>query len=672
MGATQYYDVAVAAPLPSALTYGWEGEPLLPGTSVEVPLGSRRVTGVILRQGEQPASVQIKNIAEVSVDRPLLPASYLRWLSWMAHYYVHPIGQVLALAYPPLPPSTRPSRKTSPIPVFAEGERPARPQLTDEQNAVLSSIREQSGFHTHLLFGVTGSGKTEVYLQLLEDVLRQGRSSLVLVPEISLTPQLLSRFAARFENQVAVIHSHLTEREKTHQWWLAHRGTKRILLGARSALFCPLPDLGMVILDEEHEPSFKQDEKLKYHARDSAMMLAKISNVPLILGTATPSLETYQRACEGRYLMHRMNKRIQERHLPSISVTDMRAVRSARREQPSDLPFWLSEDLYVEIEHCIARGEQAALFLNRRGIAQVAICESCGFSHECPNCSISLTVHQQTHLVCHYCDYTQELRPKCPSCPDGEVQPLGIGTERVERDIRQLFPKQRIARADRDEIQSRQELENFISEMEKGEIDILIGTQMIAKGLDFPKLTVVGLVLADVGFHIPDFRASERSFQLIVQVAGRAGRHSKDPGKVIIQTYDPTHVAIEQACHGDFEQFANQELIHRQALNYPPFGKLALIRFQGLDEKAVEQTAQRFTRRAQQLQNLRPELKAVQVLGPAPSAIAKLRNKFRYQCLLKTLDPQLLNLFCRTTIRHGKWIPKGVAVQIDVDPTNML
>ncbi len=665
-----FYQIAVAAPIADLLTYTSDlNETLVVGQSVIVPLSSRKVAGVIIAITDEAPPFKTKSILSLDNERPTLSQNSLEWLKWLSSYYIYPFGQVIDLSFPPLKKSTRKKKENQ---IFIPQEHTPPPHLTVEQKNVLSAINQTKGFQTHLLFGVTGSGKTEVYLQLLYEVLKNNGSGLVLVPEISLTPQLIARFAERFPDEVAVIHSHLTEREKTEQWWQAYSGQKKILVGARSALFCPLPNLKLIVLDEEHEPSFKQDEKLKYHARDSAVMLAKILDIPVVLGSATPSLETFKRASDGFYHLHQMKNRVEDRSLPLMYVNDLRLERSQRKEQTSEIPYWLSEQLYDELLATLSRNEQSALFLNRRGLAQVALCESCGFTYECPNCAISLTVHHQTHLVCHYCDYATELKVKCSSCHEGEIKPLGLGTERVENDIKKLFPQARVARADRDEIQNREDLNNLITDMERGEIDILIGTQMIAKGLDFPKLTLVGLVMADVGFHLPDFRASERSFQLITQVAGRAGRHSKNPGRVIIQTYDPDHISVIESKNADYLKFAAQELTSRKQLRYPPFGKLALVRFQGLSLSVTESCAERFINRVHTLKNQRPEFGDIQALGPAPSPLSRLRGKYRFQVLIKSPEHKLLNRFCRLIISDGKWVSSGVKLQIDVDPINMM
>lgn len=667
--------IAVDAPIPSALTYlnSMGDEAALRGQSVLVPLGKRKARGVVLGPGKPEPGLKLKTIQARIETRPHIPEDHLSWLEWLADYYLYPIGQVTALAFPPLDQPER-KRKSNKAPVVKSVTAKPPPQLTKEQSTVISDITQSAEFSVHLLHGVTGSGKTEVYLQLLQRVIERGECGLVLVPEISLTPQLLDRFAARFGEKIAVLHSHLTEREKTEQWWAAVKGDKKILVGARSALFCPLENLGLIILDEEHEASFKQDEKLKYHARDAAIMRAKFANCPIVLGSATPSLESWQRAKEGRYHLHRMNQRVENRALPDVDIVDLREERRLRRDQSSEspLPFWLSGHLFEAMNETFAKKEQVALFLNRRGIAQTAFCSDCGHTFECPNCAISLTVHGQGHLVCHYCDYTARLGEKCPQCQSDEVQPLGLGTELVEEDMRKLFPDLSIARADRDEIHSREALEQLISDVENRKIDLLIGTQMIAKGLDFPGLTLVGLVLADVGFSLPDFRAAERSFQLLTQVSGRSGRHSEDPGRVIIQSYNPEHPAILFTQAHDYQGFADQELITRQELNYPPYSRLAMFRIHGPTLDRLDNASDILQHRAQTLRQSRAEYEKIQVLGPAPAPLAKLRGKFRGQMLVKCPDPIVLRAFCRQLLGDSSWLPKGTGAQIDVDPINML
>ncbi len=667
------YLVAVDAPLRDALTYlpPDSGEVFERGQPVLVPLGKRKIQGVIIKgEVERPTEYKLKPIFGLDEERPRIPKPYMDWLEWLAQYYIHPLGQVLETVFPPLKRDTnRKSRKSAAVTDYEERTPP--PTLTFEQQSVLQTILEKQDFNVHLLHGVTGSGKTEVYLSLLEKVLSEGKQGLVLVPEISLTPQLLDRFSRRFPGMIAVLHSHLTEREKTNQWWSVVEGKRRILIGARSALFCPIPNLGVIVLDEEHEPSYKQDEKLKYHARDAAVVLARTLNIPIVLGSATPSLETWNNVLTGKYQVHSMRERVNAREMPTIEVVDLREENRKRKETPSGLPFWLSERLFEELQHVFEKKEQAALFLNRRGVAQTAQCHACGFVSECPNCSVSLTVHGRTHLVCHYCDFTDELSEMCPNCKDAPLEPLGLGTERVEQDMATLFPSIRIARADRDEVQSREQLEKLIRDVEEHNVDLLIGTQMIAKGLDFQKLNLVGLVLADVGFHWPDFRASERSFQLLTQVSGRSGRQSA--GRVVIQTYNPEHVSIGYTVRGDFKGFAELELKERSDLLYPPAWRMAMFRVQGSTAENGKQLADRLVQRAQALQRqFEVYANNLAVLGPAPAPLFKLRGKFRYHVMIKCESAQKLNHFCRQLLSGDDWIPTGTKVQVDIDPFQML
>ncbi len=673
---SDFWSIAVDVPMHEPLTYAVPQElagVLRRGMLVDVPLGknSRQVKGLLLSplQTAPTGDFEIKAITNIDPEYQVLPESFVRWIEWLSHYYVYPIGHVMSSAYPPLP-RTEKVRKSSRPPVVPKLEARAPLALTPQQQEAFDSIKKSSGFSTHLLFGVTGSGKTEVYLQLLQEILDQGKQGLVLVPEISLTPQLVHRFAERFGDEIAVLHSQLTDRERTNQWWQMVEGRKKILIGARSAMFCPLPNLGLIIVDEEHEPSYKQEEKLKYHGRDAAVMLGKFVNCPVVLGSATPSLETWKNAVEGRYQLHRMSQRVKDRALPDVEILDMRTI-----EHHPDLPFWLSEKLYVAISETLQRKEQAALFLNRRGVANVVLCPACGYTHECPNCDITLTLHGKHHLVCHYCDYHEDYKLDCPSCKVGEVKPVGLGTELLESEMQRLFPEAKIVRADRDEIQNRHDLEALVAGMESGETDILIGTQMIAKGLDFPKLNLVGLVLADIGFNIPDFRATERSFQLITQVSGRAGRHVKPgdpPGKVIIQTFNPEHPSLTFAQKHDFESFAQMEISQREPLAYPPIGKLISFRIQGTHLSRVQEAARLLSLRAQQLKSKHAAYEPVEVLGPAEAPMAKLRGKFRYHLLLKGKEQRYLQSFCRQVLGDQKWLPAAVSISVDVDPLQLI
>lgn len=676
---TLLWQVAVDAPLSEALTYS-SSEPLQRGQLVNVPLGRRKVKGVILGPTKSTPEFEVKSIDSVDTEYRTLPEPFVTWLEWLSTYYMHPVGQVFQSTYPPLRKTDK-VRASKRDPVIPQLTADSALDLTPEQKNCFESISKFSHFSTHLLFGVTGSGKTEVYLRLLDKVLREGKRGLVLVPEISLTPQLIQRFARRFGDKIAALHSQLTDRERTNQWWDIVDGRKSILIGARSALFCPINNLGLIIVDEEHEPSFKQDEKLKYNGRDAAVMMGKLMDCPVILGSATPSLETWKNARDGRYQLHTLKNRVANRSLPTMEVIDLREnkandeLQKLLEQKYSHLPFWLSPALYEKMREILDQGDQAALFLNRRGIAQMVVCPACGHTRECPNCDISLTLHAGSHLVCHYCDYHENMKAKCPDCKEGELNAIGLGTELLETDLKRLFPGKKISRADRDEIQNRADLEDLIHNMESGEIDILVGTQMIAKGLDFPKLKLVGLVLADVGFNLPDFRATERSFQLITQMSGRSGRHVKEgenPGYVIIQTFNAEHESITYAKNHDFEGFAENELNIRSALNYPPAGRLISFRIQGPHLGKVEETARLLARRAQGLKAHSQNYSSVEVLGPAEAPLAKLRGQFRYHLLLKTTSISVANPFARQLLGDQSWVPSGIKILVDIDPMNLL
>lgn len=660
----RFFEVAINSPLNQTYTYKLltaENENRdYTGHFVKVTLRRQVTEGVILHEVKKPdVKYEIKEIHELSTDAHPISKVYLDWLKWISDYYMYPLGQTLPLMFPPLKKEGGKTRKSSPLPDVTRKDFVA---LSEEQTDAFKKISDLKGFQSHLLWGITGSGKTEVYLELLKNVIAEGKQGLVLVPEISLTPQLLRRFTERFGDEIAVIHSHLTEREKTNQWWSIVDGKKKILIGARSALFCPFPNLGMIIIDEEHESSFKQDEKLKYHARDCAIMLAKSLDIPIVMGSATPSLESWKNTKEGKYHLHHLKNRITNAQLPHIEVLDM---REKDKEKHPNLPQWMTQDLYEKIKERLSNKEQVALFLNRRGLSQIVMCRECGEASGCPNCDVSLSLHARVHLVCHYCGYTENLKTTCGACKIGEPKAIGIGTEKIEEEIKSLFPEANTIRLDRDEIYNRETLEHAISSVESGEADILIGTQMIAKGLDFPKLTLVGIVLADIGFNFPDFRSAERNFQLLSQVSGRPGRHSMN-GEVIIQTYNPEYTSLMFAQKNDYQGFAEQELKNREELNYPPYGRLASVRIQGLDQKKVKQAASLIEKNSTSLQKKFPNLT---VLGPVQSPIFKLKNKYRYNLLIKAPTAKSIRDFCNYLFKNTE-LASGIQVSIDVDPMN--
>lgn len=536
------------------------------------------------------------------------------------------------------------------------------PAQTAATEAIVAAL-DSASFWPALLWGVTGSGKTEVYLQAIAKALACGRTTLVLVPEISLTHQVVDRVRARFGNLVAVLHSGLSDGERWDEWRKIARGEAPIVVGARSAVFAPLPRLGLILVDEEHDPAYKQEDGLRYNGRDVAVMRAKLGGCPVVLGSATPAMESYYNARSGRYTLLELPERVAERPLPAIAIVDLRKTSSTGKS------ILVSSQLIAALRaNLIARG-QSLLFLNRRGYANFLQCVQCGEALHCPNCSVTLTLHQRWQaLRCHHCDYTIPLPHACPACGGHSLSSLGAGTEQVEAALRQIVPGARVARMDRDTTARKGALHKLLSDWNDGVYDILVGTQMVTKGHDVHDVTLVGVLLADQSLNFPDFRASERTFQLITQVAGRAGRGDRS-GRVIVQTLQPEHESLAAAQQHDFRRFAEQELAHRRELGYPPFQRLVKVRCEGLDNTRTEELAQQAAAAAAAAHG-----SGVQVLGPAPAPIERLRGRFRWQLLLRGRDAGVL----RHTAQHAREAVRRSAQQhdirvlVDVDPYNML
>ncbi len=547
---------------------------------------------------------------------------------------------------------------------FREEDFPALPPLLldGHQAAAFSSIAaavSAGGFAPFLLHGVTGSGKTEVYLQAIAHALDLGKRALVLTPEIALTPQLVRRFRGRFSQGIAVLHSGLSLDERYDQWRRIRRGEAAIVIGARSAVFAPLDNLGIIVVDEEHEGSYKQSEGVTYNARDLTLVRGKLENATVVLGTATPLITTYYAAREGRIHYLPLPERVQGRSLPETRILDTRSLKGAT----------FSPELVAAIAENLDGGGQTLLFLNRRGFATFLLCKDCGHVFRCPNCSVTLTYHRakQRHF-CHYCDFSLPAPSVCPECNGTDVGLFGRGTERVEEEVRQLFPDARVARMDSDTTAGRGGHARILKRLEEGSIDILIGTQMIAKGHDYPGVTLVGIVSADATLNLPDFRSAERTFQLVSQVMGRAGRGDA-PGKVVIQGVSPDHYALLRAADHDYEGFYEEELVFRREAGYPPFSHLAMVVISGTAEKTVEQGARDA---ACLMRGERQALKVrVEILGPAPAPLAKVRGRFRWQILLKGRDRfDLKRLLVRF---HREWSPPRVLrTMVDVDPVDTL
>ena len=699
------------------------------GSQVQVPFHGRELRGFVVGFAADSAHADVlKEIDSVVGDGPLIPDRVMELAYWIAEYYCAPIEQAVRTVLPSAvrkrgmrpkqqltarlqhtPQTALPVQQQRIVDLLQEREvmalsaikealscsdSPIRTlekkeilviqrdeirrnpfaqtailptqalPLMEEQARALEMIKEaivQPHMETVLLEGVTGSGKTEVYLQAIECVRQRGDGAIVLVPEIALTPQTVERFRARFGEGVAVLHSALSEGERHDEWHRIRRGEALIVVGARSALFAPLEKVGILIVDEEHEPTYKQDESPRYHARDVALMRGRLERCAVVLGSATPSFESYRNVALGRYHVAQLTKRVDDRKMPMIRAIDM-----AREIAESGQPTLFSKQLVQGIYDRLDRREQVILFLNRRGFASTLQCEACGYVKECHACAISMTYHKKAQVVrCHMCGAQEDVPKRCPQCNQPSFAYSGSGTEKMEEVLAKLFPKARIARMDSDTMRRKEAYQEVLGRFRSGKIDLLIGTQMIAKGLDFPNVTLVGVLNADLSLYMPDFRAGERTFQLLTQVAGRAGRGDV-AGEVIIQTYSPQHPAIQSACSMDQRRFVEEDMAFRKEMNYPPFTHLLLVTFRGLVEVEVAHAAEAFEAA------LKPMVPAAVKVSPAmPSPLARAKGFYRYQVMLR----------CEHTIKMTRPVqfllsqqrlPKGVQVTLDVDALSLM
>ena len=541
--------------------------------------------------------------------------------------------------------------------------------LTDDQEhafrEIAASVHAQKS-DSFLLHGVTGSGKTEVYLRAVAETLAAGRQALVLVPEITLTHQIVARLRMRFGDELAVLHSGLRPSERLEQWERLKRGATPIAVGARSALFAPLDDLGLIVIDEEHDAAYKNEEGFRYHARDFAAKRAQHASCPLLLGSATPALETRYASELGNIRRLSLPRRIAGRPLPAVEVIDL---AHARERSPRGRRIILTRPLRVAMRETRERGEQTILFLNRRGFATRILCHECGTAEQCPNCDVALVYHAtEQRLICHYCDHEIPPPEFCSGCGAPDSALLGIGTERLEEEVRRIMPEARVARLDRDTARRRGYTESVLDGLLEGAIDVLIGTQMVAKGHDFPGVSLVGVIAADIGLHMPDFRAAERTFQLLTQVAGRAGR-AGTPGRVIVQSFQPKHYAVAAAREHDYERFYREELGRRSQLGYPPLGRLGRFGFSGEDEAETRDAARQLAE-AVKMPAGTPD--GCEVLGPAPAPLARLRGRYRMQVVLKAADSETLRRAARRGLDAARRLPRSVTCSLDLAPVSML
>jgi len=650
-----FADIVFNRPMPP-LTYEIpSGMKLQPGMRVRVDLRNSETSGIVYRLLEQVDLSYTKSIKEVLDGEPVINDDLMNMAEWMARYYLCSIGESL---WTVIPKGIRKRHKTI--------EREPFPQtqdefdLTVEQKKVCGTLKkavdEKKG-DRFLLYGVTGSGKTEIYLRIIHEVVKRGEGAILLVPEISLTPQTVRYFSKRVGDELAILHSRLTPAEKINEWYRILSGEKRIVIGARSAIFAPLGRIGMIIIDEEHETSYKSEETPRYSAKSVAFYRAKRHNALLILGSATPSVESYYHAKLGGLNLLHLPKRVLNQKMPKTSISDLRKVRGGT---------FIASPLFTAIEKRLQKEEQVILFLNRRGFSPHVYCESCGHVFRCQHCDITLTFHKRNrNLSCHYCGYVETPPDLCPNCGAETISFSGFGTEKIENVLKDHFPGAVTVRMDADTVRKRGALAKILNAFSKRQIDILIGTQIVSKGLHFPNVTLVGVLNADIPLNFPDFRSAERTFNLITQVSGRAGRSEKG-GAVIIQTYNPAHYAIQTAKNQDYEDFFTREIKFRQALVYPPFCRIIRIVFRGTDVDALLQSGDRaaaFIR--EHCEDF------ISLLGPTHCPLSRIKNNYRIHLILKVRETGPVKKVLGELQELMRCRGEGY-MEIDIDPMNML
>ena len=601
---------------------------------------------------------KLKRVDKIIDSHSLLSAHDLTLLRWVSRYYHHPLGEVISIAFPSgLRKGKAAVITTQKYEIDTELKNIALSSNPAQQTAIDTVCVNLGKFGVFLLEGVTGSGKTEVYLQIIHTVLQRGQQVLVLVPEISLTPQLEARFKHRFAVNIAVSHSKLTDNQRQAAWLQAQQGTCAILLGTRSALFTPFVNLGLIVLDEEHDASFKQHEGLRFSARDTAIVRGKLLNIPVLLGSATPSLESLHNVAKQRYQLLHLPERAGSSVEPVLQLLDIR--NKKMREG-------LSEALLVEIRKTLAKNEQVLLFLNRRGFAPTLICHGCGWVARCQHCEANLVIHVDEALLrCHHCSTEYRLSEHCPDCQTGELTPLGLGTERVEKVLSKVFPDKVILRLDRDSTRRKGVLEDYLEQINQGKVDIILGTQMLAKGHHFPNVTLVAILNVDSGLFSIDFHAAEKLAQMIVQVSGRAGRAEKT-GTVIMQTRQPEHPLLTTLIKHGYKSFANSALAERQAAQLPPFSYQALLSAQARDEQLAQSFLQAVTDLAAPYLN-----NTVHLLGPVPAPMAKRASFYRYQLLMQSPQRADLQALLDKLIPELAKLKFKVRWSLDVDPVDL-
>ena len=667
--------VEVAVPLPIENTFSYFLKPdqisrAKVGVRVRIPFKNRETTGFLVRLSEVPSDQKLKEVIAIQDDEPVLNERTLRLTRWLAENYFSSWGEAIEAAVPAWVKKGK-RFQDSVEPPLSKTKDPLERPLTEEQKKAFIRIKEalkEEDPRPILLFGVTGSGKTELYIRAIKEVLKVGKGAIVLVPEIALTEQIRRFFSEHFGGELEILHSKLSDGERYLAWKRIESGKRRVLLGPRSAIFAPLPRLGLVLIDEEHEGSYKQEQSPRYHAREVALWLAREEKALLVLGSATPSLESTYLASQGTFERLDLTKRVEDKKLPQVTLVDLRKEMDVQRRT-----VILSRLLAKEIETNLRQKEGTLLLLNRRGFSTQVHCPGCGEVVSCRSCEVSLTFHQEENvLLCHYCNFQTDIPKICARCTKPLLRFTGFGTEKVESELGRVFPQARISRIDADSIRKKGSHEKILQDFRDRKIDILVGTQMIAKGFDFPHVTLVGVILADVGLMLPDFRSGERTFQLLTQVAGRAGRGEK-LGRVIIQTFSPEHPSIVSAKTHDYLTFYQEELLKRLEHGYPPAQSLINLLVRSKDEKKAYLFARQLRHDlANEIQKLMVEgEKGLELVGPAPLPFYRLRGHYRWHVLLKADKIKKAQVVIRDTLKKLKR-SSGVAMQIDVNPLNIL
>ena len=650
----QITEVAIPVPLHNTFDYLCK-EKVGIGSRVKVPFGNKKVTGIVLSHKDKSSFKKLREVEEVIDHEVLLSKEILEFLSWSANYYHHPIGEVLSNAIPKNLRNGKPAVIKKPSTVH-DKVLLNNFELTTEQNFAINEVlKSSSEFNGFLLHGVTGSGKTEVYLSITEQLLKQGKQVLVLVPEIGLTPQMISRFEQRIKDRVVAVHSQLNDTQKQDAYLMAKGGDAKVILGTRSAIFTPIPNLGLVIVDEEHDSSFKQQSNFRYSARDLSFMRAKFANVPLILGTATPSLETLKNVIEKKLVRLTLTSRPGEAIMPSVDLIDMRS-------QPSEP---LSKPLIARIKHHLSTGKQVMLFINRRGYAPIYYCTECDWQSECTSCDSKLVYHRSINrLKCHHCGLEKSPESSCPSCNSHELKILGYGTERLEENLESFFPSTEVIRIDRDTTRKKKAFATHLKKINSGEPCVIVGTQMLAKGHDFSNLAFVGILDVDVGLMSTDFRATEHLAQLLVQVSGRCGR-GNSKGEVNIQTRYPNHPIFNYVKDSRYIEYAKALLTERKDTKLPPFAHQALICANAKNKNSAESF---LTEAAQLINSI--EIESVEVWGPVPGVIERKSDYYYFNLYLQSEDRGQLRRLIQTFYQHVETIKVSSSVRwfVDIDP----